>query len=58
MCCSLCDRYRVIKAPGIGGTINTCSLTDREVNPNDCDCTEFAPVFPRMVPEPEKKEVD
>lgn len=55
MCCSLCDRYRVIKAPGIGGTIKTCSMTDREVDPKDCNCNEFVPVFPRLVTELEKK---
>ena len=58
MCCGLCARYVVAKAPGIGGTINLCSMTEREVDPLDCDCTEFAPVFPRIVPEPDKKEVD
>lgn len=58
MCCGLCDHFKKVLTPGIGGTANLCSLTDREVDPKDCDCTEFAPCFPRLVTEFEKKEVD
>jgi hypothetical protein len=53
MCCGLCNYYRVIKLPGIGRT-KICQLTDREVDPKDCDCTEFSPVTVETM----EKEVD
>lgn len=58
MCCSLCQYCQKVALPGLGGTGVLCILTEREVNPKDCNCNEFVPCCAVGSEEVSKKEVD
>lgn len=54
MCCGLCDYFKKEALRGLGKTGYLCSLTDREVDPKDCNCDEFIPCNDQE-PKTEKK---